>query len=179
MYSSYCATASFCASSLSVIGCFYLLSFYFLSAHTKSKCRSFLMFCIPQTFMSQENISISSHGCLLKSHAGMLLSQIFLAKINPSIHQPSRLISLQLVLKQYKLAPKSKSFLIKVRIVTLTNWINSNFAPSEWQHFFIPRARLSGNCTLTWCAHVPMSMRAAHFQTDGMTKWFSEARKKK
>lgn len=47
-----------------------------------------------------------------------------------------------------------ESFLIKVRIVTMTNWINSTFAPSEWHDSIMLTGGLSANCIMTWCLHV-------------------------
>lgn len=64
-----------------------------------------------------------------------------------------------------------KSFLIKVRIVTVTNWINSNFAPSEWQDSIMLTGRLSANCIMTWCLHVYFQSTVWNIG-DGMTEWF-------
>lgn len=51
-----------------------------------------------------------------------------------------------------------QSFLIKVQIVTVTNWINSNFAPSKWQDSILLMGRLSAECIMTWCLHVYLEM---------------------
>lgn len=120
-------------------------------------------------------------SCLLKNHAGMWWDLIFFFLTHYSQTQAVQsgffvvffffFLNFTQTIHISTKAIVRESFLIKVRIVTVTNWINSNFAPCVWQDSIMLTGSLSANCIMTWCLHVHFPQQPFETHGTGVAKW--------